>query len=80
MARSNTDRKAGARGRHKAARPIQSRHVGKRAPESRRPQNESPMATTRRPIDIEEPLVTRSDRPRDSGSFSDDDSFGGSER
>ena len=80
MTTSKTDRKAGAPGRHKAARPIQSRQVGKRPPESRHGPNESPMAT-RRPVNIQdEPLIMRSDGRRDSDSFSDDDSFGGSKQ
>ena len=78
MTTSKTDRKAGAPGRHKAARPIQSRQVGNRAPEARR--GESTTAT-RRPVNIaEEPLIMRSDGRRDSDSFSDDDAFGGNER
>jgi hypothetical protein len=35
MAMSQTDRRAGAAGRHKAARPIQNRQIGKRAPQSK---------------------------------------------
>ncbi len=75
MATSKTDGKAGAAGRRRAARPIPSRPVAKRAPESRRGENESPM-TPRRPVHIEDELsIARSDRSRDS-----DDDFGGSER
>jgi hypothetical protein len=88
MATPKTDRKPGAAGRHKAARPIQSRQVGKRAPQSKRVKHEPPMPTrdeapmaTRRPVNIaDEPLLTRSDRPRDADSLSDDDGFGGGER
>jgi len=80
MATSKTDRKPGATGHHKAARPIQSRQVGKRAPQSRRAANEAPM-TTRRPVNIEdEPLLTRSDRSRGEDPLSDDEGFGGGER
>jgi hypothetical protein len=45
MAKS-TDRKSGATLRHKAARPIQSRTIGRRAPESKR--SRSDVATQRR--------------------------------
>jgi len=79
MATSKTERKPGTAERSKAARPVQSRQVGKRPPEPPRAQGGAPM-TTRRPVHIEdEPLLIRSDRPR-SDAFSDDDGFGGSER
>lgn len=77
---SKTAHKPGAAGRHKAARPIHSRQVGKRAPQAKRAQDEAPPAT-RRPVNIgDDPLLTRSDRPRDSDSLPDHEGFGGHER
>ena len=76
---SSSGHRAGAAGRHKAARPIPSRQIGKRAPRSSR--NEEP-AVTDRPLDSEEdaPMVTRSKHDADSTEPRASDGFEGSDR
>ncbi len=62
MAASQTPRKAGAAGRHKAARPTQHRHIGRRAPKSKRAQNETPRSDRRIDSKDDESIVARSGR------------------
>jgi hypothetical protein len=72
VANSKTDRKLGATRRHKAARPIQSRTIGKRTPGSRHSRRD---AATQSPKDEEVGRVTRVDSAPRSMS-GDDDSEG----
>ena len=79
MATSRSAHRAGAAGRHQAARPIPSRQIGKRGPRSRR--DEEP-AVADRPLDSgkDEPMVTRSRRDANSAEPREGDGFEGSER
>ena len=67
-----TDRKSGGTRRHKAARPIQSRSIGKRAPQSKRSRSD---AATQNRKDREVGRVTRVESAPRSVS-GDDDSEG----
>jgi len=74
VAKSKTDPKLGATRRHEAARPIQSRIIGKRAPESRYLRRAAP---TQSPKDEAVGRMTRVDSaPR---SMSRDDNSEGTE-
>jgi hypothetical protein len=66
MAMSQTERKAGAAGRHKAARPIQNRQIGKRAPQSKHVSDGTSAAD--RSLDrLNDSTLTRSERRSHSG-------------
>ena len=79
MATTSSGHRAGAAGRHKAARPIPSRQIGKRAPRSSR--NDEPAAGDR-PLDSEEyePMVARSKHDANSAEPRAGDGFEGSDR
>jgi hypothetical protein len=71
VAKSKTDRKSGATRRHKAARPIPSRTIGQRAPESKHSRSDAAAQSGK---DEEVSRTMRVDSaPR---SMSDDDSEG----
>jgi len=79
MATTSSGNRAGAAGRHKAARPIPSRQIGKRTPRSSR--NEEP-AVADRPLDSveDEPMVTRPKHDANSAEPREGDGFEGSDR
>ncbi|HZI84663.1 MAG TPA: hypothetical protein VFF44_12170 [Casimicrobiaceae bacterium] len=79
MTTSKTERKSGAAGRHKAARPTQGRQIGRRAPASKRMQNETPRSDRQSDRMEDESTVARSER-REHDLPPEDEGLEGSER